>query len=479
MVYLVGNKRSKAIAEDIINNFSSLNINAQFITKKELKEIYDSIIESRVVILLIDRTQSNEIFEISLNRYQKGDKITLNIFTEPLSLTLSQKKAIGFNPSIFKSLSGEEYANELLNLIEYYVGGLDKLADERSLESGHENVEEHAYADSNYDYDDNIEKDSSHSKIWVWLILSIIIIGGGIWGHTLYVEKVDEKEKTEALNNESKAWLNFRQSDQGRTIIFLESVLKQQSQNALADEIYENCIQGKYYQQNNIEAEISQLLTHDAFKYDTPVSIIDNLSSAFLEKYSDVKGINSYEEDFWDPVYEVETAGYMKFLIVEPIEPNRFVKIYYSLIPDYENIRSQCINIKWENGNWKIDDFYKDNISFQDYIVSMKNRYTENLFVTGENVWNGFLSNGDSELAVSLTFNVEDGEIITAVFAEPSSNTVITLAPFIDDDYNIALRNPSENVRVLMNAVSQDHLAGKYIVDQIGKSYKIELSKEY
>lgn len=473
MITIFGNKADKVYLEDLVSFFESQDISAELSLASIFKIDFSNLEEPDILIVYLSPDVDQNAYK-SLQKRRDEGKTTINLIKQNLNFSHEIKSAIGANYTVFQPLSGENTFNEIFTIFEQHVGleNLDKVSE--NVAQGLPNPEIGLGT-----YDELLPEESSNkAKIWIGIIAAAIIIGGGIWGYNAYVESSAEKERIEASNREVNAWNEYSSTDKGSVFLFMNGLLSNKTSNDVFSEIFEKYIKDKYGNEPDIEDKIQGLVTNYYMEFTTPISLLTGMSTELGQKYSEWNESGSSLE--WNPVEAIENAGVFNFISTEPVDKGKLVKIHYSLDPNHTGREDGVINIKWENGGWTIDDFYKEGISFKDYLSKQINDATTPLFAEGNNLWNGELLPATGEtIPVSIIIKVEDDRIVSAQFINDADGKSILLKPNRAEGYELGLENSLSAVNIKLNLTEDKALVGKF--SEYGEEfveYDIQFRKE-
>lgn len=469
-LFIVGEAQDRNFLEDIRDHWSKKEDEVLLVFADQLYLYWEILIKADRLIIAFSAEVNNDFYNLSLGRLQ-GGKRSINLFLTPIYLNIEQKDVIGRNKTIFKALYDGDVAPILENIIK--MEETWKPIPEFILPPDINNGLQQAQ-------DDNLippEYYEEHPKNKTKLIGSIIaiacIIGFGIWGYNAYVESSAEKERIESSNREVEAWNNFRNTNKGSAFLSMNGLLSNKTFNEVSSEIFDEYIKDHYGQNQDIEEEINRLVTNFHAEYNIPISLLPNMSSELGQKYSDLNESGFTLE--WNPVKGIEYAGVFNFLSIETIVEGKLVKIRYSLDPNDISGEGGAINLMWENGEWTIDDFYEDGISFKDYLSKQIDDASTPILEEGNNLWEGdMMSVGGDAIPVSILIKVEDERIVSAQFINETEGKSIFLKPYLAEGYDLGLRNSQGSVHINLNLSEDKMLIGEYD-EYIGGVFKYSI----
>lgn len=455
-IVCLGNKSNKADIEAIIAYLQELNIQVEPFYVGLLKINFTEIEDADVLIVLFRHDTHRDIYKECKRRREKG-KITINVFTDNYRLTHVQRHSIGSNSTVYHAVSGENTVLDILQILEQKAGVKgERTAVEQPVESSDESSE--------YIEDDDFENsgNSGKTKIWLGIIAAILIIGGGIWGYSAYLDSAAKEQAVQASDREYDSWREYSDSDKGGAFIYLYGVLTNKSSDVVSSEFYEAYIKDKFLNESDFKDAVTRLLNGFSIEYDSSADIKNNLTGDLNDKMSYLKESDSSSSELWNPVEDIKRSGYFRFLTIEPINPNSLVKIHYTLNQDSGNGSKDegSINLKWENGGWKIDDFFKDDKSYKEYLASLKEKSSA-LLTEGSNLFEGSYNDGGRNVPVSLIIKMANGYVDSAHFISDETGINVTMRPYRAPEYAIGFTSPDDDIVILLNLPSDNSLSGR------------------
>lgn len=186
-------------------------------------------------------------------------------------------------------------------------------------------------------------------------------------------DEVNKDFNTENYNKESlwKVWNEYlTEISGGEMFATIGEMLLNQSQQEFIQYSYDTYIDGKIEPSKEFHIWDMKLLNNDSvtIKYKPPFDIKPFVTDRFFKIYNQLKYSNYNNSDYWNPIEDLRNNNEITITKVSVTDNGKDGNVVY-FFPNIASVNDNInIEMKRENGKWKINDFRRHDDMFTDEI---------------------------------------------------------------------------------------------------------------